>query len=754
MKNLFYNKLLKTLSVFAVSLILFNGCKPDADMPTKPEMEVSEENFILGKDGGTITFTLTTNRAWVIAVSGNKTIDEKEWCSITPLKGEAGTHTITVTVIPEEDENADARVTKLQVVASATGKMVRIVQSGKPVVLTSEAKDVYEKSAVIGGVWGYADEIEILEIGAAYKQESETDFTYQASDDKGVEKGAIVVSLSDLTPETKYVFKAYIKDKNNTYFYGEDKEFTTPGLPVFEKISNIRALGSDLKSGGTKTIEHNGILRGIVVSDHAGGNIDTLRFAFTDGETGNSGIFIALPTVADNTYLPGDSLNIRTKGAILKKLNQNVSYQLEVTSEKITKTSSDNPVSAIVVSHVDLANYEAMYVEIQNTQITKNFMDETQFPVWNDGALFNYDMEVNGSEYTYVLNVLSTAGFASDPVIRKSGTLKGIVSNMAATSSNKWAAVYPRNNQDLSGLTQERFNSMLELRFGVPAFSGRMYTFSEISNTKISIPYYNGDGSIIANTITAAVSGTGAEGITVSSVSNYKLANGSGSIDLIIGGTPQVAGDVTFTISGLETYLGENNTCTATVAEAEKPDGNFEAFWNTAGLAKPYGNANTTPLAVNNNNSSVTVSNLVSRNFDTSGSGSWGDCWGGINWAANTNDNKLYPEKDAQFTVTVADGKTLSLVSLDMTTRVNGGVESISVQYKIDNGTYTEINLLLSGDESKKSDLKEIAGLQNITSGETVTFRIVPIGGTATGKWAINKNDITGKSLSLVGNIE
>ena len=754
MKNSIYKKVLQPVSVFILAFILFNACH-HADVPVAPELKVSQEEFYIGKDGGTITFTVTSNKDWAIRASGNVVLGGEAWCTITPMTGKAGTQTVTVEVDTEEDENADARVASLLIAASATGKHVKIIQSGKPFVLTSEAKDIYESSATLTGVWGYADKIEMLEIGIAYRASSGTEFIYQPAD--GVAQGPIEVELSGLTHDTEYVFKAYVKEAGDIYYYGEEKEFTTAPMPTVERISSIRALGTELNRNGTKTIENNGILKGIIVSDHSAGNINPLWLAFVDGTIEESGIFIALPAGTEHDYQLGDSLSIRSKGSVLKRLNQNTAYELAVNPKQITKISSGHQVEVLLVSHTDLEKYEAMYVEVQNTQITRNFTDQVEYPVWNDGAMFNFDMEVAGSEDSYVLNVLGDADFASEPIIRESGTLRGIVVNSAASSTDRWAAVYPRTSADLSGLTEERFASLLSLRFGVPTYDGRLFTFSAVANARIRIQYYHGDGTIFERTITATVSGEAAEGITVSSVTNHRLSKGSGYIDLVIGGTPEVAGDVVFTISGLDDYLAEEDrVCGAVVAEAEVPEGNFEVFWDTRGLSG-YGEGRDLASASNNASSAVAVSAIVARNFETGGTGRWNNAWGGVDWSGNTESNKLYPEKDAQFAVTVLPGKILSLISLNMNPRFNG-VPSISVQYKVNNDQFVELSLLSSSPSPEelnpyKTDLKEVANLQNLAGGTIVTFRLVPIGGTATGRWALNVNNNTGKSLSLAGDV-
>ena len=764
MKNSFFKQLLHIIPAFLVfaAPMIFNACESSADMPEKPEISVSQEEVIVGKAGGEVSFDIETNRNWLVLVSGNIT-GETEWCSITPSPtvaepGTPGKYKITVTVLPEEDENADARVTTLQFVASAAGKIVKIIQSGKPIITTTAARSVYETSALIGGVWAYSGDMEIAETGAAYKLSSAAagEYIYKVSDNNSTAQGAIDVSLTDLAMNTAYTYMAYVKDAQGNYYYGAEMQFTTTGPPTLARISELRALASAnlTSSAPTMIIPQNSIVKGIVVSDPTAGNIGATQFALVDGTGQNCGIIVALPTAAENTFSMGDSLHIRVKDCVLRRMNKNNSYCMEASAAKITKTAGGNTVTPVTVVHTDLAKYEGMYVMIQNTQLTKNF---ESFNIWNEGVVYSYDMEVNGSDKTYGLNVLTGANFASDPVNHNSGTIKGIsvISADRAAANGSTANLLPRNREDLAGLTETRFVSKLELNFSPPVFSGNLATFNATVATKLSIAYTNGDGSTIAGPISATLSGAAAEGLSVSSINNYVLAKGSGSIDLTISGIPQTPGDIVFTVTGMDAQLGANKTCTATVVVAEPPQGNFEAFGNTTGLSNAYGHADTTPLVLNSNNPAVTVTNLVSQNFNTGGTGSWSNAWGGIDWTGNTEANKLSsPAKYAYFTLTVAPGKTLSLLQFNIVTRVSGGVTNFSFQYKINNGAFIEIASLPSlGTADKLTDLSGIGDLQNLTADKTVTFRIVPIGGAAADKWAINTST-TEKSISLVGDVE
>ena len=65
-----------------------------------------------------------------------------------------------------------------------------------------------------------------------------------------------------------------------------------------------------------------------------------------------------------------------------------------------------------------------MYVTIENTQVTKPYLDTETYPTWSSTQ---FTMEVNGSEESFLMQVPVSAEFAGDPVLTGSGSLRGIV---------------------------------------------------------------------------------------------------------------------------------------------------------------------------------------------------------------------------------------------------------------------------------------------------------------------------------------
>ncbi len=142
--------------------------------------------------------------------------------------------------------------------------------------------------------------------------------------------------------------------------------------------------------------------------------------------------------------------------------------------------------------------------------------------------------------------------------------------------------------------------------------------------------------------------------------------------------------------------------------------------------------------------SGVTVGGLTKEGFTisgTPGNNNWG---GGVDFSANAEGISLSaPEKYAYFTVTSTS--SFSISSLEATIRLTKtGPTKTSVQYSIDGGAYAQAGAIeLERPTATKTfpketvDLSGVSALQNISSGKTVTIRLVPVAteGTTTGNW-------------------
>src|SRR5690606_5316995 len=143
----------------------------------------------------------------------------------------------------------------------------------------------------------------------------------------------------------------------------------------------------------------------------------------------------------------------------------------------------------------------------------------------------------------------------------------------------------------------------------------------------------------------------------------------------------------------------------------------------------------------------------------------WGGTISGLNGAANTQDAVA---KSTYFTFTVApkEGKKLALSTFNMDYRRSGtGAQQGTLQYQINSGEFENIADLnfassaSSGGSLGQIDLSSVTELQEINSDQTITFRVVLFGGTATGNnsgaWDIyDKYNNTNSDFYFTGTVE
>lgn len=745
----FKNRILTKLVMLAglVSILGLWSCDPVYDLPVKPSVETSTESIVFEKEGGSEIIEFNSNREWTAKLIDNKLNDSTDWCTISSLFGDAGTNTITITVI---DLDGDYREAFLLINSSGAGSEIPIMQLGIPVVSTMDATDVDESSATFIGNWFYSGEIEVTEIGFAVTPESSGDFTNIPLVLDSISQGTFSENIGDLISETNYLYKFYVKTADGEYFYSESKAFATDVAPVHLHVKDLVARGKELSVGGSKEMTESEFIAGSVSNVVEAGNKITLSIVDSnvsaDVDAGknvsNYGITVTIPADSSTigAFQIGDVLKIRTKGGLLSNVNGNPLFAIK-DRNNIKITSTGVVLDAVKVAHNQLNNYLAMYVAIENTQVTKSYLDNNLYPSWS-ATLFT--MEVAESEESYLMQLPESASFAGDPVLTGSGTLKGIVA-----PGQVGYLLNPRTESDLAGLTNERFISLLELRFLDPAFNG-ILRITEASATFISIPYKNGDGSTIPAEITVTMEGAAAEGLSITGISNPTVEVGLGELKLEVTGTPLVEGDITFTIVGFDDYL----TTTTVTTIVEKPDvpeiGNFEVVWDVSTC-----NYATEMAFTTNSNPAIIVSDLVGTNFNGSAETTkYKNDFATTGCDANTDENRLTdPGVYLTTTLNVPAGKVLQLSGLDITCRTKGGDSQVSIQYSFDGNNFTEIDYTIrASNEPATINLGKVEALKNVVEGSTVTFRIVPVNPISSAKWGINGKN-TARGLAIYGEV-
>ncbi len=116
-------KVWKILAASFAALALFNGCRGDDDDSSVPAMSVSTQTLEMAKDGGTATFTVTSNRDWTI-------VNGVDWLAFEPSSGKASDNAVTVTVTALANASKD-RETTIKVSNQLDYKTIFISQLGQ-----------------------------------------------------------------------------------------------------------------------------------------------------------------------------------------------------------------------------------------------------------------------------------------------------------------------------------------------------------------------------------------------------------------------------------------------------------------------------------------------------------------------------------------------------------------------------------------------------------------------------------------------
>lgn len=162
----------------------------------------------------------------------------------------------------------------------------------------------------------------------------------------------------------------------------------------------------------------------------------------------------------------------------------------------------------------------------------------------------------------------------------------------------------------------------------------------------------------------------------------------------------------------------------------------------------PGGNNNfgPSPLTPTTTAANVTAVGLTRGTGVTTSGTAAARAWGGTGWTSASATDAIAAQKYVTFSVNANAGYTLSLSAIDPFNyrRSTAGAASALIQYQINSGAFVDIttvnftNTNPTGANLGATSLSSIGALQNLPSTSTVTFRIVPYGGTnASGTWYI-----------------
>jgi 2',3'-cyclic-nucleotide 2'-phosphodiesterase (5'-nucleotidase family) len=184
------------------------------------------------------------------------------------------------------------------------------------------------------------------------------------------------------------------------------------------------------------------------------------------------------------------------------------------------------------------------------------------------------------------------------------------------------------------------------------------------------------------------------------------------------------------------------------LAAAEQPSHAATlAGWDMNGLTAAANGWGPSPMTPTVSDPNLTIGGL-SRGAGVGTSGTpAGRAWGGNNWLDTSVAAAVASNRYATFTVLPNAGYKVSFSQITQFNyrRSAGGPATGELQYQVGTGTFTPVASLSYSNSTSGGaaisplpiDLSGIAALQNISSGTTVTFRIVNYGGATNGTWYI-----------------
>ena len=209
-------------------------------------------------------------------------------------------------------------------------------------------------------------------------------------------------------------------------------------------------------------------------------------------------------------------------------------------------------------------------------------------------------------------------------------------------------------------------------------------------------------------------------------------------------------------VLALSVFVGLSIAATTTASAA------VLAGWDVHALAGGANSFGASPLTTSTADTNLTVGGLTrGSGIGTTGSGA-ARGWGGNGVTSSTAAAAITANQFATFTVGANSGYQVSFSSFSKFDyrRSGTGATNALVQYQLGSGSFTDIATVAysnstSSGASLTVDLSTVAALQNISSGTTVTFRVVPYGGTgATGTWYFfDVSNTTANDLELSGTV-
>ena len=145
MKKLFYLlTIMMVLLGWSCSPGEDEGLEPAPPVQDKPKVEISGSVPVATQEGSTASVDFTTSAAWTATVSDESRTSS--WCSVSPISGGAGTHTLTITTTP--NDTYDERHATVTLTCGTTSKSFTVSQKQKDALTASSNKNEF---TVLGG---------------------------------------------------------------------------------------------------------------------------------------------------------------------------------------------------------------------------------------------------------------------------------------------------------------------------------------------------------------------------------------------------------------------------------------------------------------------------------------------------------------------------------------------------------------------------------------------------------------------------
>lgn len=207
------------------------GCKEKEEAPLAPFLNLDKTEVELGKEGGSATVTLTTNRDWTATPSA-------EWITVEPESGSASddAQSVTITVLPNTGNNRPGSVSFSIGLAKKSVSVSQLGEGGSLEDATvykndfdkEEATKTYGKSS---SSWPYLDQFEGWKNAAGSGVGSETyDFSGMSARANSSSNG----SYSDYNGSGK-----------NNLFFGSNAYFAIHGIVLPENTNYTLNFGSE-----------------------------------------------------------------------------------------------------------------------------------------------------------------------------------------------------------------------------------------------------------------------------------------------------------------------------------------------------------------------------------------------------------------------------------------------------------------------------------------------------------------------------